>query len=183
MITSTVATSRNWKGKKSWFNLHSCQPSNSETTRVAKGLLKEKSIGFIVIFRKTISISNLHNHKIPKIRSTSPFFTWYASCDWWRFWYLVVPLPPCVVAGLFWAIFLPGLWSLPFVSFSLPFLGCFLFMKFGRFHQSSLWIPILFQRRDGIKVIIREQKVLEREANRHVCEWTPMCHVHSRFVP
>ncbi len=93
--------------KKSWFSLHSCQPSNSETTRVAKGLLKKiKSIGFIVIFNKTISISNLHNHKIPKIRTTSPFFTWYASCDWWRFRYFSGSLYLHVLLqAFFWAIF------------------------------------------------------------------------------
>ncbi len=26
---------------------------------------------------------------------TSPFFSWYASCNWWRFQYLEVPFPPC----------------------------------------------------------------------------------------
>ncbi len=36
------------------------------------------------------------------------------------------------MARLFWAVCLPGLWSLPVVSFSLPCLGAFFSIKFGR---------------------------------------------------
>jgi hypothetical protein len=28
------------------------------------------------------------------IRFTSPFFSWYASCDWWKVEFLVVSFPP-----------------------------------------------------------------------------------------
>jgi hypothetical protein len=37
-----------------------------------------------------------------------------------------------LVARLFSAICLPGLWSLPFVSFFSPLLECFLSIKFGK---------------------------------------------------
>jgi hypothetical protein len=37
------------------------------------------------------------------------------------------------VACLFWAVCLPGLWSLLFVSFSLPFLGAFFLSSLARF--------------------------------------------------
>jgi len=40
---------------------------------------------------------------------------------------------------------LPGLWSLPFVSFSLPFFGCFLFVKFGRVSSSSIKASTKFE--------------------------------------
>ncbi len=68
---------------------------------------------------------------------TSPCFSWYASCDWWRFQYLVVHLSPCGMSLLgcllAWTLVLAVLFL-----FSLPFfLGCFLFMKFGRV---SCWI-------------------------------------------
>ncbi len=29
------------------------------------------------------------------IRFTSPLFSWYAPCSWWRVRFLVVPFPPC----------------------------------------------------------------------------------------
>ncbi len=41
-----------------------------------------------------------------------------------------------LVAHLFWAVWLPGLWSLPPCFFFSPFLGWFLFMKFGRVSSS-----------------------------------------------
>ncbi len=49
---------------------------------------------------------------------------------WWRFRYLVVPLPSSCPAS-FELFACPGLWSLPLVSFFSPFsfLGCFLFIK------------------------------------------------------
>jgi hypothetical protein len=49
------------------------------------------------------------------------------------------------VARLFWAVCLPGLCSLPFVSFSLPLLGCFLSIKFGRVssHLDSCYVKSL----------------------------------------
>jgi hypothetical protein len=73
---------------------------------------------------------------------TSPFFSWFASCDWWRVW-----LPPLSFVDLLhvtgvegsvlsgslsslWPVFV-GLFaclnfrSLPIVSISLPFLGAF----------------------------------------------------------
>ncbi len=36
------------------------------------------------------------------------------------------------MACFFWAVCCPGLWSLPLCFFFSPFLGCFLFLKFGR---------------------------------------------------
>ncbi len=54
---------------------------------------------------------------------TSPYFRQYASCNWWRFWYLVVPLPlGCLLA-----------WTLVLLAICFIFssiLGCFLFMEF-----------------------------------------------------
>jgi len=42
------------------------------------------------------------------------------------------------VARLFRAVGLPGLWSLPLVSFISPFLGCFPFLKsLAGFHHPS----------------------------------------------
>jgi hypothetical protein len=62
---------------------------------------------------------------------TSPFFSWYASSNWWRFRYLVVP-----TCGLpLWAVCLRVLWSLPLVSISLPFLGAFFLLSLAGFHQ------------------------------------------------
>jgi hypothetical protein len=55
---------------------------------------------------------------------TCPFFSWYASCDWRRVWFLVFPFPlygPYFLGCLFAWTF--GL--CPLVSFSLPFLGAF----------------------------------------------------------
>ncbi len=43
-----------------------------------------------------------------------------------------VPLIYALVARIFWPVCLPGLWSLPLVSFSSPCLGRFLLIKFGR---------------------------------------------------
>ncbi len=46
----------------------------------------------------------------------------YISLDI-RFGYLVIPY--LNVAGLFWVVYLPRLWSLPFISISRPFLVAF----------------------------------------------------------
>jgi len=56
-------------------------------------------------------------------------YLWYASCDWWRVRFLVVPFPPCGLpllgCLLAWTLVLA-----PCFFFS-HFLGCLLFMKFG----------------------------------------------------
>jgi len=49
------------------------------------------------------------------------------------------------VAHLVQAAYLPGLQSLPLVSFPHPFFGCFLFIKFGR--VSSVY---LLESSDGV---------------------------------
>jgi hypothetical protein len=55
-------------------------------------------------------------------------YLWYASCDWWRVRFLVVPFPPCGLpllgCLLAWTLVLA-----PCFFFS-HFLGCLLFMKF-----------------------------------------------------
>ncbi len=43
--------------------------------------------------------------------------------------------PFLLVAHLCWAVCLPGLWSLPLVSFSLPLLGAFFLQSLAGFHQ------------------------------------------------
>ncbi len=65
-----------------------------------------------------LSLACDHNNLI-----ASPFLSGYASSNWWRFLYLVVPY--LLVAHLYWAVCLPGLWSLPLFFFSLPFLCAF----------------------------------------------------------
>jgi hypothetical protein len=77
-------------------------------------------------------------------------FYWWRFRYWWRF-----PLTlPCVPPS-FELFALPGLWSLPRVSFSLPFLGCFFFFlikgwqgfiiyKCARNNVSNLSSTILF---------------------------------------
>jgi hypothetical protein len=58
-----------------------------------------------------------------------PFFSCYASwSNWWRFWYLVGSLLACGTS-LLGHLLASNFES--FASFSLPFFGCFLFMKFG----------------------------------------------------
>ncbi len=60
---------------------------------------------------------------------TFPFFSWYASSNWWRFQYLVVPLPPCGLPLLGCMV----AWTLVLVRsfFFFPLLGCFLFTFSG----------------------------------------------------
>ncbi len=60
---------------------------------------------------------------------TSPFFSWYASNDWWRFLYLVVPLPPCGTS-LLGCLFASNFGPFPLSLFLSFFFGCFLFVKF-----------------------------------------------------
>ncbi len=104
------------------------------------------NLGCIVtnlLIPKSFEVSALHNLQVaslPTIGFTSLFFSWYASSQWWRFLYLVVPfpsLPSLWPASLnpkpFWAFCLPGLLVLAqLVSFFLPFLGAFFFIQFGR---------------------------------------------------
>ncbi len=60
---------------------------------------------------------------------TFPFFSWYASCDWCKFWYLMVPLPPLWPFGLFVCL---NFGTYPLFLFLSPFLGCFFLMTFVR---------------------------------------------------
>jgi hypothetical protein len=53
-----------------------------------------------------------------------------ASSNWWRFRYLVVPLPTCGLP-LLGCLLACTLVRAPCFYLS-PFLGCFLFIKFGR---------------------------------------------------
>jgi len=67
--------------------------------------------------------------------NTSPLLSWYASCDWWRVQFLVIPFPPCglrlLCCLLAWTLVLaPGF-------FFSPLFGCFHFIKFGRVSSSS----------------------------------------------
>jgi hypothetical protein len=81
------------------------------------------------------------------MRFTSSFFSWAASCDWRRVrWFLVVPFPASGPPPSFFGLFdCLDFWSLPLVSFSLPCLGAFFFIKFGR--VSSIWMLVSYCRR------------------------------------
>ncbi len=68
---------------------------------------------------------------------TFPFFSRYASSNCLRFQYLVVPY--LLVARLFWAVCLPGLWPLSQVSFSLPCLGAFFLLFLTLFWVLSFY--------------------------------------------
>jgi len=65
---------------------------------------------------------------------TSPLFSLYASSNCWRVRFLVVPFPPCGLpllgCLLAWTLVLA-----PYFFFS-PFLGCLLFIEFGRVSSS-----------------------------------------------
>jgi len=52
------------------------------------------------------------------------------TCDWWRFWYLVVPFSLCGTPLL--GCLLAWTLVLQLCFFFSPFLGCFLFIRFGR---------------------------------------------------
>ncbi len=67
--------------------------------------------------------------KLPSLQSIC--FMRPVEGNWWRVWFLVVPFSPCSPPLL--GFCLPGLRSLPLVSFSLPFVGCFLFIKLPSF--------------------------------------------------
>ncbi len=54
------------------------------------------------------------------------------------------------VAHLVWAACLPGLWSRPLVSFSLPFIVCFLFIMFGMVSSMAMYRQSCFRFCEGV---------------------------------
>jgi hypothetical protein len=78
---------------------------------------------------------------------TFPFFTWYASSNWGRFQYLVVPLPPCGLpllgCMLAWTFLSQVSFSLPCLSaFFLFFLALFWVLSFYKVWQGFITIGI-----------------------------------------
>ncbi len=53
------------------------------------------------------------------------------------------------VTHLVWAAFLPGLWSRTLVSFSLPFIGCFLSIMFGMVSSMAIYRHSCFRFCEG----------------------------------
>jgi hypothetical protein len=76
------------------------------------------------------------------VKFTFPFFKGYASSNWWRFQYLVVPLPPCGLP-LFCCMLAKTLVLVPCFFFS-PLLGCFLFTFSRPFWAFLDYIYIFF---------------------------------------
>ncbi len=95
---------------------------------------------------------------------TFPFFSWYASSNWWRFPYRVVPLPQVSVPsdsltslwpisfGLYACLdfgacpkflFLSLAWVVSFYFFS-PFFWCFLFIKFHRVSPQWAFLDYIY---------------------------------------
>ncbi len=82
---------------------------------------------------------------------TSPFFSWYASNYWWRFLYLVIPLPPCSTRLLGWLLALTLVLAL--CLFFSPFCGCFPFMKFWKVSSKASRLSMCKALRDRFTVL------------------------------
>ncbi len=79
-------------------------------------------------FRILDSQRFIHTWSTTQTRTTN-------QIQWWRFWYLVIPLPLCGMPLL--GCLLAWTLVLALCFFFSPLLGCFLFMMFGRVSSSN----------------------------------------------